>query len=328
MVAARLRDLIRSMFCLDPKVGGLGVSEFNPADVAVSGRRSLPEPFSAVPDDAAPGGPSRREREGLPSSYRMRADAHYVDQLTTRRADRPAAEALPRVPARGPERPAADRTAEARPAQIDRRSDQLLAELAEEIGTIESAVALLGGDASPMARRVSIDLIRAQTWRAGWLLRAHALITGQHRGRLQPRPLGPILSLVRDGFAAECRLSGVALHVRVPDWAASATVDEPALIAGLSGAVVWTLALVGQAEGVVITLTAEAEAGQVKSIEVSQDAVMTPGPADAVHQRPAPDDWTANLGASVARTVARQHRAEAAFLVGDRRHSTVRFTFS
>lgn len=304
------------------------MSEFDPADVAVSGRRSLPETYTDVPDDNAPAGPTRREREGLPPGYRMRADAHYVDQLTTRRTDRPGAETFSRIAARTGERVAVERTAGDAPVQIDRRSDQLLAELAEEIGTIESAVALLGGEASPMARRVSIDLIRAQTWRAGWLLRAHALINGQHRGRLQPRPLGPILSQVRDGFAAECRLSGIALHVRLPDWTASATVDEKALIAGLAGAVVWTLALVGQAEGAVVTLTAAVDAGQVKSIEVSQDAVMTPGPADNPRQRQVPDDWTATLGASVARTVAQQHRAEAAFLVGDRRHSTVRFTFS
>jgi hypothetical protein len=231
------------------------VSEFNPADVVVSGRRSLPESYSDVPDDGVPAGPPRRDREGLPPSYRMRADAHYVDQLATRRTDRPGAETLSRIASRTGERVAVERTVGDSP-QIDRRSDQLLAELAEEIGTIESAVALLGGDASPMARRVSIDLIRAQTWRAGWLLRAHGLLNGQHRGRLQPRPLGPILSQVRDGFAAECRLSGIALHVRLPDWTASATVDETALIAGLAGAVVWTLALVGQAEGVVITLTA------------------------------------------------------------------------
>src|SRR5438477_5846472 len=32
---------------------------------------------------------SRVEREGLPPSYRMRADRHYVDQLISRSADAP-----------------------------------------------------------------------------------------------------------------------------------------------------------------------------------------------------------------------------------------------
>src|SRR5213593_2119775 len=32
---------------------------------------------------------SRTEREGLPPSYRMRADRHYVDQLISRSADIP-----------------------------------------------------------------------------------------------------------------------------------------------------------------------------------------------------------------------------------------------
>jgi hypothetical protein len=32
--------------------------------------------------------PKTPEREGLPPGYRMRADAHYVEQLTGRRTDR------------------------------------------------------------------------------------------------------------------------------------------------------------------------------------------------------------------------------------------------
>src|SRR5690606_24175608 len=126
------------------------------------------------------------EREGLPPGYRMRADAHYVDQLTARRAER------------------ADRQDDDAPERV---GDKVLAHLSEDITSIGSAAGMLTADASPLARRVSIDLIKAQSWRAGWLLRAAALLDNTPRPAARPRPIGPILAQVRDGFAAECRLT-------------------------------------------------------------------------------------------------------------------------
>jgi len=74
------------------------VSEINPAEVAdianadVAGRgtRVLPERFrEEFTELFTPPIESRRspDREGLPPGYRMRADAHYVDQLSSRSAD-------------------------------------------------------------------------------------------------------------------------------------------------------------------------------------------------------------------------------------------------
>src|SRR5262245_15447435 len=67
------------------------VSEIDPADSAAGGNAEIPEEFDEELEGA--GGTAARlkkpVREGLPAGYRMRADAHYVDQLSSRRVERP-----------------------------------------------------------------------------------------------------------------------------------------------------------------------------------------------------------------------------------------------
>ena len=66
------------------------MSDVNPADVTSAAGRAIAEEFPnestefVSETDAA----RKSDREGLPANYRMRADAHYVDQLTSRRAER------------------------------------------------------------------------------------------------------------------------------------------------------------------------------------------------------------------------------------------------
>src|SRR5262245_62089037 len=191
----------------------------------------MSESISEEPEDAAAApAPSRKaEREGLPPGYRMRADAHYVEQLTSRRGEK--AIEQPRTLSESSERYA--------------RADQLLTQLAEDLATVESAVAGLSAETSRMAKRVNVDLIKSQIWRASWSLRANAILGGAHRGQIRPRPLGFLLGQVRSGWAAECRLAGITLHVHASDWNAVVAVDEASVVVGLTGALVSTLGLVG-----------------------------------------------------------------------------------
>ncbi len=317
------------------------MSEFNPADLGFTRRRPVidppPDEASDVADDVAGDDLPRAGREGLPSSYRMRADSHYVDLLTTRAvsADRAVATDAPPKP----QRRAGDGPAASRPRDMhdthdthgthDPRGERLLSEVSEELATIASAAALLAADPSPMARRVSLDLIRAQTWRASWMLDAHRLLQGAVRPRMQPHEIGSLLARVRDGFAAECRLAGISIDVRVPAWTAAVRVDDTALVAGVSGAVIWTLGTAGAADGAAITVAAELTDGELDVIDVSQDgAADAPAPRRS-HGAPVSgaEDWVAALGASVAKAAARLHDADATFLAGDGGPSTVRFTF-
>src|SRR4029453_2753085 len=95
-------------------------------------------------------------REGLPPSYRMRADAHYVDQLTARTPDVP-------HPAVAPDK--------RRIVEVD-----IMTHVMGAIATIQSAANLASDDGSPAVRRVALDLIRAAAWRgAGQVRRAPRL---------------------------------------------------------------------------------------------------------------------------------------------------------
>ena len=293
------------------------MSNVNPADLSAAARPVILEEFSHESSDAASTAERKPDREGLPPGYRMRADAHYVDQLISRRsekvlADPPAAPLRERFDAR------------------ERRTERVLAQLSEDMATIGSASALLGSDVSPMGRKVSTDLIKAQSWRAAWLLRANAILDGTHRAHARPRPLRTILDQVRDRFAAECRVTGATLDLHASDWNATITSDEDGLVTAIAGAVIATLGLIGSAEAVTIRITASVASGELRSIEVTQDDVTVPAAAaarlfDQSFQQPA--SAATSLGAWSARTIAQQHGGDVVMLAADRRGSTLRMTF-
>ena len=303
------------------------MSEINP-DVLVT-RRML---SGRMPDDAGAAAPAgeepRKEREGLPSSYRMRADPHYVELLGARgeRPEKPAPPTEMRRNRRATDTALPD--AEPGHAFPEERAERLIAEVGDDLSTIASAVTLLASDPSPIARRVAMDLIRAETWRAYWTIRAHNLLKNPDRARPIPCDLGALLAELRDGFAAECRLAGIAFELAPLAWGATVPVDPAALIVGLAGAVVWALGGSTPGEGSVVSVSAEIADRRLVSIEVAH--VSADGaPLTRRHRREpvTSDEWAADLGASAARTAARLHGAEASFLSGDGPSSVVRFVF-
>jgi signal transduction histidine kinase len=308
------------------------VSDVNPAEFSAGERSLTPEPFRNESTDHTHADHGKPEREGLPASYRMRADTatadlgharadlHYVDELTARRSDRSdrwRAAAGPAAGAAVPDRP------DARGA----RMDHAFAQLAEDLATIGAAAALVGGDASPMARRLNLDLLRSETWRAAWLVRACGLLDRTQRGAVKPRPLAAVLGAVRSGFAPECRLAGVTLRVHASDWNAIVSIDEPAVVAGLSGAIIATLGLLDQSEGAAIEVNAKAVGGELRDIEVRQnDVAVIEGLAQRFFEAGVdrPGGWVAEVGALTARAVAEQHGGTAEFEAADEVGSTVR----
>ena len=316
---------------------------------------------------ASPAADKKPEREGLPSAYRMRADAHYVDQLTTRRAERahldtPRADGSPKSEyhARPDSRPRSesgsrpdggqrpdnpgfdsgpridtrrtdvgDREGAGEPRH--RRGNRVLVQLSEDIATIQSVAAVLAGETSGVARRVSVDLIRSHAWRAGWLFRAHQILEGLHRAHVRPRPIGPMLAQLREALTPECRLTGSSLVVQTADWNATVDVDEDGLVAGIAGAVFATLGLAGDDDGLTISVIATVADGELRAVEVTQDTVQVGAVLGSrfldASWGDRPGGWTAGLGATVARSVAHLAGGETLFLASDKRGSTIRFTF-
>jgi len=253
----------------------------------------------------------------------MRADAHYVEQLGTRReqADRPETSRH--------QAGQADMTPSDSHGERDRRSDRVMNQVSEELATIASATTL-AADASPLARRLGLELVRAQVWRASWLLKASAIVDGRYRGGVQPTSIGAVAEQLRQGLTPECRLAGVTLQVQASDANAVTTLDAALVTAGMTGAVVATLGLMGETSGATIRVVLEAAGSDLRAIEVTQDLVSVPAAAGARFFDAAwtdrPGGWTAAMGALTVRSTAQHLGGSAVFVPGDRRGSTVRMT--
>ena len=297
--------------------GDARVSDFD-TDLVLGGRRFVPfdedeDKTPAAPDAVPPA------REGLPQSYRMRAEAHYVDELTSRS-----------------EAPAPQQRTVSEPAPSDataERTQRVFDRLRADLTTIGSVAALLTEDASPLARRQHVALIQAEAWRAAWLVDAHAIVGGRHRREMRLRQLGPLLERIRQGFAAESRLSGIPVNLRTNDWSANVAVDETAVVAAISGGLFATMGLVGGREACApVRVTVEALAGELRTIEIAQDDVEAPAVANLrffdLDWADRPGGWLAAIGAATARAVARQHAGHAALLVGERGGTVVRLNLT
>ena len=249
-------------------------------------------------------------REGLPSSYRMRADAHYVDQLSARSPDAP---------------PPVAATDKRRGVDTD-----IVAQMMGAIATIQSAASLASDDGSPLVRRVALDLIRASAWRASWQMRAAAVLDHSHHWQFRPRLVGAVLSRVRDGFAADGRLRGVEVAMHVADWNAAAELDEEALVAAVSGAIVATAGLMDGVESPRISISARTTGESTVTIDVTQDQVPVDGDeAERFFEMAKPDRGggrSAATGAAAALLVAQRHAGDAVFVADGGRGSTVRLT--
>lgn len=302
--------------------------DVDPSEFSKVAKAVAPETFDPEFDDDTPIATPKRDREGLPPGYRMRADAHYVDQLSSAR--KATAEAPRAVSGDAPGSDRADRPADF--AERDRRIDKLLAQLSEDVATITAAAGLLSGDASVLARRVNLDLIKSQSWRAAWLLRANAIVAGTHEIAIRPRPLAFVLGQVRAGFASECRLNGITLNIHASDWNAVVALDEAAAIAGMTGALLATFGLVGQGEGSVVTLAANVEGRELRSVDISQgDVHVTAGIANRFFDAGwagRAGGWLAAFGAATASAAAQLHGGEATILPAEGTGGVVRLTFA
>jgi hypothetical protein len=215
---------------------------------------------------------------------------------------------------------------------LDRR---ILDQIGEDVAAIESAAAMLASDPSPLSRRVGLELIRAQSARAAWLVRAHALVAGaaiESDLVARRRPVQQILRDVRDRALAECRLAGVGLEIDPVEPAdLSATID-PALATGLTGAIVAQLGLLSGAEGGVIRLGAVPGVGEPLAFEVSQDVAALPASIQGrffdLNWAGRPGGWLAGLGAAAFRAAAERLGGRAAIGARDGRGCVLRWTFS
>lgn len=214
-----------------------------------------------------PGEPTRPVREGLPSSYRMRADGHYLDFLAAREPEEeqtsPAATcAQPEVPQTSPPPDPTGHLGEA---------------IARSIGTAASLAELLTSPLSDLSRSGIGTLLRAELSRASAVVQAARVIRGELPMMRGAVPVAALVDRVLQGFASERRLRHVdiAVHVDLPH-AHIVIADEQLLTSAMNGAVLATLALLEGLPASRMLVVAGLTAGRQLTLLVSQDHVLPP----------------------------------------------------
>lgn len=232
--------------------------------------------------DVHAGAPTRT-REGLPPTYRMRAEPHYVEALV----DRSLAAFEPPVTAPAPPAPEPVAPPAAMPAPLPdfeastpltSASLAAASSLAEAFDAIQSALRDVPLRGRPLRDRVAIELARAEATRGRWLADAAVVLQIEPLPALDEVDLLRLLADVFEAFGPENRLSGGAAATALPGGTCPVFGDQRLLTTALGSILAAVRALVedrGDARKVSVALGPRREAA-TRTIEVSQTAVRLP----------------------------------------------------
>ena len=219
-------------------------------------------------DDAGAAPPVR---EGLPRSFRMRADKHYVEMLDAPPVAEPTAPAS-RAPGGEPEVPrAADFAADLEGAAAAVQAGR---ELAQSLATLRASTNLLSERGPALASAVAGNLIRAEAWRATCLLQVSRFLRGEIAANPKPVRAQAIVDQVLKSIEPERRLRSLTLELRINVGDSQVVADEELLVSALSGLLMATVALTEE-PALTVTLAAETRGNEV-AIVISQDQVRPP----------------------------------------------------
>jgi hypothetical protein len=229
--------------------------------------------------------PARPVREGLPATYRMRAEPHYVEALAHRRAEPPPA-AVTAVP---------DATTN---APAERILGEASNSVARAVESIQRSLAELAGEPRSLRDRMLIALARAEAVRAAWLADAFAVLQCEPLPRLDQVNLGAVISKIGEALLPEQRITGQVLALARTDRPVTVFGDERLLMVAVGGMVQGLAACLGGAGlGRVALRTTPLRDGTTRGVEVSQTAVRIPA---AVLGRLFDAGWAEHPGGTTA----------------------------
>src|SRR5262245_15636760 len=202
-------------------------------------------------------------------------------------------------------------------------SHEGLRELGKSFGTIASCLNLLGDRDHALRDRVALDLIRTEIHRAERLAQSLDLLARDPPLAQADVSLAAVLDRALEGFAAERRLSGVAVHVDAADGPTMVRGDQDWLTVGLSGAIGGMLALVqgATAPALAIGLGTSSSRSSVV-VEIAQHTVTVPtwglNQFFDVAWIDRPGGYQAAAELAAARKAATLHKGGIEVLPGDR----------
>ena len=195
----------------------------------------------------------RPVRQGLPSGYRMRHDAHYVDELESRR--RP-------TEANGP--------ALAFPTSIP--VTFALRDMSQELEGVASCFSLVAARARPLRERLGLSLARVGVERNMRAFQALRMLLEDPPPEPAPTSLTGIIEHTIKGFDEELRLTGMRISLDAPETPIRATADARMLSLALQACVGTLVSLVEASNAADrIHITARVADG-IASCEMRQDA--------------------------------------------------------
>jgi hypothetical protein len=196
-------------------------------------------------------------REGLPRSFRMRADKHYVEMLD---APQPAAvQELPIAPE--PAAQAAEDTREGRDEEAFAAAVRAGNDLAQSLSSLRASSNLLN-DRGGLASSVAANLIRAEAWRSTCLLQASRFLRGEISPSSRAVQARAVLDQVLDAIEAERRLRGIVIDRQASLGDRRIATDEQLLVVALSGLLMTMIARTEVADAIV-TISAEPRGNDV-----------------------------------------------------------------
>ncbi len=253
-------------------------------------------------------------REGLPPSYRMRHEPHYVDALVARSV--PAARVAPVAPVAVEPPPVTVVAAPAAAAVVieaPRSLADAAAALADAFDAIQAALRDLPTRGRPLRDRVTIELARAEATRGRWLADAAAVMQHEPIPALDEVDLARVLRVVVEAHGPESRLTGGDAALPLPVGTCPVFGDERLLTTAVGAALAAMRAVIedrGDARKMAITLSPRLEPA-TRTLEIAQSAVRVP--ASAYHRffdagwRDHPAGATGALMLAAARRIAVAH---------------------
>ncbi len=221
------------------------------------------EPAVDVPAERAP------VREGLPPTYRMRHEPHYVETLVA-----PPAAVAPVPPPIAP-------AAVTEPVEAVPVADGLagvIAALATSLESIHASLRDVSRRGRPLRDRVAIDLARAEAARARWVADAAAVLQADPLPSLDEVDLVAVCHAVAATFAPEYRLAGGAPSTSLPPGPAHVFGDERLLTTAVGSVLSAVRVLVedrGDASRVTVGLAPRVDT-TTRTVEIAQSAVRVP----------------------------------------------------
>jgi signal transduction histidine kinase len=256
-------------------------------------------------DDGAAAATAERApvREGLPPTYRMRHEPHYVEALVAA----PVAAAAPAPPPSAPIDPAVGPQPDLAAAPADGLAE-VIAALATSIEAIEASLRDVPLRGRPLRERVAIDLARAEAARARWVTDAAAVLRVDPLPSLDEVDLVAVCSAVAAAFAPEYRLAGGAPSTTLPATPVQVFGDQRLLTTAVGSILTAVRALVedrGDAGRVSVGLAPRVDTS-TRAIDIAQTAVRVPVSA---HARFFDPTWSAHpAGATGAVLLAAARR--------------------